>query len=567
MRKIAMFLMVLVFVASSAIAGPKYVGSPPLKDAVNARVGNVGSGTVQVPLITWGGDIATILANGNRRTTAGGSIFANQGLSLKLVRQDDFKKQVEEYLSGRTPYLRGTMGMINMAAEVCNQDPRTKLNIIYQMTWSTGGDAMVVKSNIKSVKDLKGKTIAVQAYGPHVDYLATVLAGAGLTMNDVTIKWTPDLTGTDNTPKEAFYENGIDAAMVIIHDALALTADTEKGGEDSVKGAKILLSTKTANRVIADVYAVRADYLRDNLSKVQAFVHGLMLGQEALADLVAQKDSRRAEYQQMISAAADVLLDSPQAIGDAEGLYADCTYVGFPGNVQFFGDKNYPRNFDNLTREIQGFYITSGLLSKRVSLSHPKWDYNVFKQGLKNTSGVAVPQFDVAKVAKVVERRIKQNRADDSVLYGFEVYFKPNQNSFTADMYKDAFDKVINLAATYGGAIITIEGHSDSLNYLKQKKNGASSVVLRRIMQAAKNLSMTRANAVRDSLIGYAQSKGITLDESQFTCTGWGITKPQSGMCGADPCAPETKQDWLNNMRVEFKIIQVEAEAVGFEKL
>jgi hypothetical protein len=36
-------------------------------------------------------------------------------------------------------------------------------------------------------------------------------------------------------------------------------------------------------------------------------------------------------------------------------------------------------------------------------------------------------------------------------------------------------------------------------------------------------------------------------------------------MCGADPCAPASEAEWLANMRVEFRIIQVEAEASVFK--
>ncbi|MCI5126626.1 MAG: nitrate ABC transporter substrate-binding protein, partial [Candidatus Electrothrix sp. AR5] len=181
----------------------QYVKAPPLAEVVKAKVQDVKSGgAVQVPLITWGGDMATILANGNNKNTAAGSIFAKQKLKLKLTRIDDFKQQVEAYMQGDTPYLRGTMGMVNMATELLNSDPRTKPVIIYQMTWSNGGDCLVAKSGIKSAKDLKGKTIALQAYGPHVDYLAKLLRDAGLKMSDVTIKWVKDLTGTDNTPAE-----------------------------------------------------------------------------------------------------------------------------------------------------------------------------------------------------------------------------------------------------------------------------------------------------------------------------------------------------------------------------
>ena len=57
------------------------------------------------------------------------------------------------------------------------------------------------------------------------------------------------------------------------------------------------------------------------------------------------------------------------------------------------------------------------------------------------------------------------------------------------------------------------------------------------------------------------------LDESQFATIGHGILKPKNGMCGADPCAPKTEKQWRDNMRVEFRIIQVEAEADVFQPL
>jgi hypothetical protein len=65
----------------------------------------------------------------------------------------------------------------------------------------------------------------------------------------------------------------------------------------------------------------------------------------------------------------------------------------------------------------------------------------------------------------------------------------------------------------------------------------------------------------------YAQSKGVSLDPSQFTVVGHGIAQPKTGMCGADPCAPETKEEWQSNMRVAFRIMQVEAEETVFTPL
>ena len=549
----------------------RYIQAEPLARVVATPVGPVQSGRpVELPLITWGGDIATILANGNSAATAPGSIFADQGLELNLVRKDDFKSQVEDYLSGKTPYLRGTMGMITMAAEALDKDPRTKPVVLCQMTWSAGGDCLVVKEGIKAARDLKGKTIALQAYGPHVDYLTKILTDAGLSMSDVSIKWLPDLTGTDDSPAAALQaDESIDAAFVIIPDGLMLTSNgtVGTGSEGSVKGARILLSTKTANRIIADVYAVRSDYFEANRDEVRALAHGLLLGQQALAELWKDKDARAAEYKDMITGAAQILLDSPQAVADTEGLYQDCEFVGYAGNVKFFGDMNWPRNFEKITSEVQSAFIGLGLLSGPVALDQARWDYDKLRAGLTGVDDVESPRFKSEEVAKVVARKQAQGTLEEGELFSFEVFFQPNQNTFPADMYTEAFDNVLELASTYGGAIITVEGHSDPLGYLKNKKAGETELVLDRQKQAAKNLSMTRALAVRDAIVAYSAGKGVNLDVSQFSTVGHGIMQPKTGMCGTDPCAPKTKEEWLSNMRVVFRIIQVEAEADVFMPL
>jgi ABC-type nitrate/sulfonate/bicarbonate transport system substrate-binding protein len=556
--------------ACAAVAAPRYVPSPPLATSLaNVPVQPVKAGPVQVPIITWGGDIATIRANGDQGATAAGSAFAKEGLDLRLVREDVFSRQLEAYLGGRSPYLRGTLGMVNMAADLLGNDPSTKPVVIYQMTWSAGGDALVVKPGIGAARDLKGKTIALQAYGPHVDYLTKVLADAGLSTRDVKIKWLPDLTGTANTPMAALQQPDVDAAFVITPDAMVLTSGgtVGTGAEDSVRGAKILLSTKTANRIIADVYAVRADYLAAHRDDVQGFVHGLMVGEEQLRDLVHNKASRGAAYRKTMTAAATLLLDSAQAMADAEGLYGDAEFVGYAGNVDFFTNAKYPRSLTQLDLEIQQGIAPTGLVVGKARLADADWDYSALKRGLTSTGGSDSPRFDENQVAAVINRRQQQNRMTEGQLFAFEIFFEPNQNGFSADLYRESFEKVIDLASTYGGALITIEGHSDPMAYLREKKAGQSEIVLGRIRQSAKNLSLSRAVAVRDSLIEYARGKGITLDESQFAVVGQGISQPRSGLCGADPCAPKDEREWRNNMRVQFRLLQVEAEAAVFKPL
>jgi len=561
--KAALLFLITSFFAISTQAAPKYIDFKPMSEVAKTPIANVKGGVKTLPIITWGGDIATIYGNGSGKRTAKGSIFAKQGLSYNLQRQDVFSNQVKAYLAGETPFLRGTVGMMSLASDALNKDPRTKPVVFYQMTWSAGGDALVVKNSIKTAKDLKGKSIAIQAYGPHVDYLLRLLKDAGLSHTDVKLKWLPDLTGTDNSPMAAFYEKDVDAAFVIIPDALALTSggNVGTGAEDSVKGAKILLSTKTANRVIADVYAVRSDYYKANKSEIENLSSALIKSEEALKKLFSNRTSNSAEYKKMISGAALLLLDAAEAVSDTEGLYADCEFVGAKGNVDFFQSSTYPRRFEKIRNETAQSLRSMGLVQKG-ELAATTTNFKQLAGGAPVKA--ETKRFNRSQVSAVVNKRQQQGTLSDGEIFSFEVFFKPNQNSFSADLYAEEFAKVVNLASIYGGAIITIEGHSDPMGYLRAKKGKSNAVVLNRIKQSAKNLSISRASEVRNEIISYATSKSVALDESQFEPLGLGISQPNTGICGTDPCAPKNEKEWRSNMRVVFRLIQIEAETDAF---
>ena len=557
----------ILFNVAQSTAAPRYIDVAPLKQVARTNVGAVKqSGSIQLPIITWGADIGTIYANGNSTTTQTGSLFAEANLDFTLVREDNFANQIKAYLRGDSPYLRCTLGMCAQALELLAEDPRTKPVVISQLSWSAGGDALVVKSGIKTTKDLKGKTIALQAYGPHVDYLTKILADAGLGMKDVQVKWLADLTATDDTPMAAFYESNIDAAFVIIPDALALTSNGSvgTGAEDSVKGAKILLSTKTANRIVADIYAVRTDYFKSNRADVEKFVHTLFKAQEKVSSVMAGKGEDRTS---LLKTTGKILLDSAEAVADSEGLYLDMEFAGYAGNVKFFTDHKYPRNMQRLATDVQKQFMSLGLIGGINALEHAGWNYGKLQAGLSNTQASTSSRFDSSAVNSIVARKQQQGTLSQGELFSFEVFFKPNQNTFSVDLYENAFKRVIDLASTYGGALITIEGHSDPMGFLRERKNGASQLVMTRVKQSAKNLSLTRANGVRDEIIKYSGGLSIAMDPGQFAVVGHGITQPSTGICGGVPCAPKSEREWRSNMRVVFRIIQVEAESSVFTPL
>jgi outer membrane protein OmpA-like peptidoglycan-associated protein/ABC-type nitrate/sulfonate/bicarbonate transport system substrate-binding protein len=577
MKPTFFFRPILVVLVSLVVCGQalgqkaKYLPPPkPLNAIVTGSLKSIrGGAPIQLRAITWGGDIATIYANGGS-TTAKGSIMDDEGLSIELRREDNFVTQVQECINGETPYLRGTMGMINMAAPVFTAHG---INIVpfYVLTRSTGGDAMVVRGAVKRVRDLRGKKIALQAYGPHVEYLGKILADDGLSFRDVTLVWLPDLTlppydtkGVATDPASAMrVDPTIDAAMVIIPDALALTSGgaVGTGAEMSVKGAKILLTTKTATHIIFDVYAVRSDYLDRNRSEVEKLTHGLLRGQEALQQLQQQKSSRQAENLQLLGKAADILLGSPQATADAEALLGDCEFVGYSGNVAFFTGQGTLRNFERLTSEIQSSLLSLGLLSAKAPLNHANWDYAKLSAGLKNTADVtlAKPAFDPKKVDQKLAAETTE-WAEEGTLFITEIFFDPNQYEFPEAKYAADFQKALELTQTYGGALFVVEGHADPQKIREMRSQGRSQAEINQTMQVNKNLSYERAQAVVKSFLAYAKKRGIVLDESRFVPAGLGFSKPKF-----DP--PKTREEWAANRRVVFRLKQVEAELTEFKPI
>lgn len=548
--------------AQASAATPTYVQSPPLAQFITTQVGEVKqSGATNLRIITWGGDIATIFCNGNSKSTVKGSICDKEGLSLQLLREDYFPKQVQAYLAGTTPYLRGTMDQINSAVEVAARDPRTELKVIYQLTWSVGSDMLVVSENIKSLKDLCGKTIALQAYGPHVAFMSRVVTDACGSVKSVKIKWTKELTGkSGQTPSDALaFDKSVDAVFVIDADGLPLTSNGKvgTGTEGSVKGARVFLSTKSAaSRVIADVYAVRADYLKANRDQVQKLVHALTLSQEALKTLVKTK-ARSPEYKQTFTAAAEILLDSKQAVADVESMYAGCEFVGFAGNVEFFTNPKNVRNFAQLTSETQTSLVGLGLMAKPSLLAPANWDYDALRSGVTNVVE-SQAKLDGNKIAQAVEAKRQSGTLESGI--GFEVRFALNQREFSAAQFTEKFDEAIRLAKTYGGAALTVEGHADQTTYLERVAERVPEVVLRKMAQAAKNLSLSRANEVRDALIKYGRDKGVSLDPDQFAVIGHGYSQPKAGMCQDLPCKPKDEAARAAERRVQFRIVPMNAE-------
>lgn len=477
--------------------------------------------------------------------------------------------QVQDALDGKTPYLRGTIDMIKQA-QPAFQAAGTDLVVLFQLTWSTGGDGIAVRPTVTSPASLRGKTIALNLYGPHAYYITKILADAGLKPADVKFKWFRELsipkesTNKVIDPVTAFTKTDYDAVMAISPDLASLTSGGKvgTGAEGSVKGARIMLTTKSASRIIADVYAVRKDYYDANFEKVEAFRTAWLQSEEALRDLLKNKAGRRSEYQQLLTRAATVLENAPQATSDMEGLLGDCTFVGYNGNIAFFTGKGTTRTLTALNNEINTAFVAMGLIPAKTQLPAAKWDNPALTSGLHYaTTEAPKPAFDAPKLARAVEKSYEGAESTSfgapGTLFKIEMLFAPNKPVTDYAQYYADFEKGIRLADTYGGAALVIEGHSDPKGIADARAAGTPDAELRLREQRLKTLSLQRAEGVRQAYIAYAKSKGFTVDPSQVVTVGRGTAAPKFPQ-------PKTEEEWKQNFRVVFVIKAIEAESTSF---
>jgi outer membrane protein OmpA-like peptidoglycan-associated protein len=563
------------------------------------------NGPIQVPFIFWGGDVVTFHANGGLKT-ANGSIYQKQGLNLNLIQEDDFVQQVRDYMSGKSPFLRGTTDMIARASDVIGSDPRTKPVMIMQITWSKG-DHLVVKTGIKTLADLKGRTIALQEFGPHVKLLDDVLKVANLTWDDVKIVYTKDLTGDTDSPVGIFKRRqDVDAAFVVTPDMIALTGGLQNvgsGAEGTIKGARVVASTSELSRSIADVYVCRKDFFDSNQDVVTKFVAGYFKASEEVMEMQTAYNSKGSKpYLAVLKMSQDIFGKKllPTLEEDAAGLVADAVFVGYPGNVVFFTEENNANGFDAVSKDVIGLSLSRGHIRNRFAFFSPNFDYqsSFFVGYLASVKVNREERFRGEALQQEIEALTNSGGLDSNTLVSFSIQFSPNQVEFNADTYGNEFQRVIDVLSKAGNAVIAVRGHSDPTKTLSDfVKAGTAKGTLRQsgttgnfsyyldgkafdlsdtksvinaidngvvdgspnginprdTMQSALNLSRQRAEAVRKAIIDYAAKQNIRIDPSQIQPSGVGVKEPLISK-------PRNAGEAGQNMRVEFRLVRVTAE-------
>jgi hypothetical protein len=473
--------------------------------------------------------------------------------------------------------------------------------------------------NLNDLKPKNGKKVKVclQKGGPHVTLVDDTLKIAQLTWNDIDVVWTDDLTapfGSGKGPAELFRKDQtIDICCVITPDMLVLTGGLESTGkaegvgEGAVVGAKVINSTFNMNRSIADIYVVRTDWYNKNKEKVDGFIASYLLACEKIVKL---RNEFNTNSQRMTPEYKNILQFTKNTLGtpewslevDTHGLLLDASFVGISGNESFFKDSGNIEGFEGKQKSALDLAVSQGYAASRFGFNSVNLDYAKIAEIAK----IEYKPLSLVKKEKATAEDTTvfpdDTNLDDKTLISFTVGFENNQAEFSVDQYGTEFLRVLEQTSKFGNAVVVIRGHSDPtktlLDFIKAgvakgviNKTGTTGnykyfihttegvkpldlnqtkLIARLIqdgtfdnsdpnpretMQAALNLSISRAEAVKAAIVKFAQDRKVNLDSNQIKPVGVGIAEPIIPK-------PTNAEEARANRRVEFRLVRVPAESV-----
>lgn len=488
--------------------------------------------TVRFALNVWAGWAPIIHANegfsaGKIWTTPDGEEF-----KVELVLIDDPVAMRDAYAAGEVHIGWATLDMVPLFLqgfvdeEGNPRDSRVMPRIYQQIDWSNGGDGIVVRDNIQSVSDLRGRQIVLAQNSPSHYFALNMLVFGGVQPADVNWVFTPDAFQA-----AAAYANNpdISAAVTWAPDIYTLS---------EAPGNRMLVNTLTANKLIADVWFSRADFARDHEDILEGIVRGIFDSMETLYE----DESAQDQVAQLMGAGYDIPPD------ECKAMLADAHWTNWAENYQFLVNRNNPAGFQRVWNQAYMLYSRIGTITHEPVPFEQVMDYSIIQRladvaPYSNHQDRYQVQFQPRSVSEITG-------AESPILtQTVTLNFFPNSWDLTKtitrevngasveELYDPNVDAVLEeiaaLAGEFGFARIVISGHTDA----SMRGQVPSELVV--------DLSQRRANAVKDALI-----QRYSIDVNQLSAQGLGWASP------ADPNDPNNH---AKNRRVEIAVYPAEA--------
>jgi NitT/TauT family transport system substrate-binding protein len=485
--------------------------------------------TVRFALNVWAGWGPIIFANDGFKPGKVWKTPNGEDFKVELVLIDNPVAMRDAYAAGEVHIGWATLDMIPLFMEgfVDNQgrprDADYMPRVYQQVDWSNGGDGIVVREAIKTVRDLRGKSMVLAQNSPSHYFALNMLVSGGVQPADV------EMTFTDDAFQAAAAFNAQRNLNAVVSWAPDIYSLAEAGGN------RMLVTTADANKLIADVWFARADFAEAHPDIIEGLVRGIFDGMEAL-----KIDANKTKCAELMADPSGYNIPASETIK----MFADAHNTNWAENYQFFLNQNNPANFEQVWSRAYYLYRKIGSITHRPVPFDQVMDFSIIEKLGKEEKYKS--QKDEYK-ANLPPRSVKQIEAEsDEILANtITVHFYPNSADLYKKITKDADGKTTEvlydpnvdlvlkdaaaLAAQFGGARIIIEGHTDA----SRLREIPDSVV--------KELSEKRAEAVKNALV-----EKFNLEPGRVNAVGYGWDRPAE------------EGNHAKNRRVEIKVYAAE---------
>ena len=463
-----------------------------------SRDGPLGSpgNPLKVSIVSFHGYAPALLANGGSLKTKPGSIFAQQGVNIEFLLQDDIPTMATNFGSGTAHCNWRTVDFFaqeHTGLRGAGLDGKA----VMVVDNTRGGDAIIATEDIRKVEDLAGRKVALLQYTPSdwllVNALDNSLLSARKRQTVDIIYVNPD----EGTPgvRAAFVGGQVDAAVLWEPDiALALK---------SAPNAHVVYSTATATNLIYDTMVCDTRVIGSNPDVIQGFVRGWMKGVE-----MAKKDKGAATEALVATEPMFAELEGSEGAAFIESLYAGILWTGLEDNIRVLGLTDGPNHFERVYKQADLLWRSQGALADpTAAVINPSEaiDYRFIRTLMEEDAAAkaaaATPEFTFT------EPQRKEVTAREATLT------KPVSVNFatgSAELSKRAKQIIdtdmVPLMDSMGSAYFSVEGNTDATG-----GHGANVT-----------LSAKRAEAVVAYLISEWE-----YDRNRFVVKGNGPDKPR----------------------------------------
>jgi NitT/TauT family transport system substrate-binding protein len=482
---------------------------------------------VEFPINVWPGWAPIIVANGGMEPNEGSVFYKKYGFFVHLALVDDPVKARDLFASGHSHILWGTLDMMALFSPELVKDSRTVPVVCQQIDWSAGGDGIVSRGDLHNINDFRMKNghrrkVVLAQNSPSHYLIMSLLIDAGIDPAEVDFKWASDAPAA---AKIFVQDKTFDAFVGWSPDIYTVSGE--------VPGTRLMVTTGSANHLIADVWAVRNDFYRDHPDVVANLARGIFEGMD-----MVRKDVPNAA--RLMSAAYKLPVeDCTSMIGKDGGVAeGDAHLSNYRENSNFFLDPFNPSNFEVVWNRASTIYKSLGAITVPVSSAKVKAAGVLAKLGAeyKEVRDLSQPTFKAGAMFKTAEAE-----SGEILTKSVIISFEPNKTMLNSQYDTNIpvmLDEIGKLAGAFGNAYIVIEGNTDA------SRKGVVPLDL------VRQLSYDRADSVRRSILDKYK-----FDPNKFKVLGNGWENPVAGM--TDASNPEHNR---KNRRVEVKVFPLEKE-------